>query len=148
MFSGRLGYGLITMATGILLTGVAIAEEPEDAVEAFHAALAGQDREAVLALLVPEVVILESGGYEASREEYASHHLGGDMEFSAATESTVERSWSGRQGDVAWVLRATRTKGHFRDREIDSRGVETMVLKQVDGHWRIAHVHWSSRSGG
>ena len=77
MIHGRLGYGLVTMAMGILLTGVASAEGPEDAVEAFHAALAGQDREAVLALLVPEVVILESGGYEASREEYASHHLGG-----------------------------------------------------------------------
>lgn len=147
MLNRVLGYGLVTLVMGVLLTGVALAEEPEDAVEAFHTALVGQDREAVLALLVPEVVILESGGYEASREEYAAHHLAGDMEFSASTESTVERSWSGRHGDVAWVLRSASTKGNFRGREIDSRGVETMVLKQVDGQWRIAHVHWSSRSG-
>ena len=148
MIHRKPGYWPSTMALGLLLTvGMATAEEPEDAAEAFQAALAAKDEEAVLALLVPEVVILESGRYEASRDEYAAHHLGADMEFTAATERTVEKSWSGRQGDVAWVLSATRTKGHFRDRDIDVRGVETILLKKVDGHWRIVHLHWSSRGG-
>ena len=149
MIHGRIGDWPAAVALGILLTsGMATAEEPEDAAEAFHAALAAKDKEAVLALLVPEVVILESGGHEASRDEYASHHLGADMEFAAATERTVETSWSDRQGEVAWILSATRTKGRFRDRDIDVRGVETILLKKVDGQWRIVHLHWSSRGGG
>ena len=135
MIHRRSSYWPSTIALGILLSvSMATAEEPEDAAEAFHAALAAKDKEAVLALLVPEVVILESGGYEASRDEYASHHLGADMEFTAATERTVEKSWSGRQGEVAWVLSATRTQGHFRDRDIDVRGVETMLPQQPCHH--------------
>ena len=147
MPSNKYGYWVVTMFLGIACSSAAIAEEPEDVVEAFHLALGAQDKEALLALLAPDVVILESGGYEASRDEYASHHLGSNMEFTAATEQTLDKRWSDRQGEVAWVLSSTHTQGTFRDREIDVRGVETMLLRRVDSKWLIAHIHWSSRRG-
>lgn len=118
---------------------------PVDTVDAFHAALAAGDAEAALAQLAAEVVIFEGGGAEMSREEYASHHLGADMQFAAAVEREVTDRREKVVGDLAYVLSRTRTTGAFRDREIDSVGVETILLQQRDGSWKITHIHWSSR---
>lgn len=121
---------------------------PEQAVSAFHEALAVGDRDAALARLDPEVVIFEGGGAEMSRDEYAHHHLAGDMEFSAAVTTEVTDRRSTVDGDVAWVTSRTRTRGTFREREIDLVGTETMVLRRGDDGWKIVHVHWSSHSKG
>jgi ketosteroid isomerase-like protein len=116
------------------------------AVDAFHAALAAGDREGALARLAPEVVIFEGGGAEMSREEYAGHHLGGDMEFVRAVKTEVTDRQRHTEGDVAWVLTRTHTSGRVRDRDIDVDGVETMVLRRSGEQWRIVHVHWSSHA--
>ena len=121
------------------------------AVDAFHAALAAGDREGALAALDSEVVIFEGGGAEMSREEYAGHHLGGDMEFVRAVKTEVTDRQRHTEGDVAWVLTRSHTAGRFRDRDIDVDGVETMVLRRTGDQWRIVHIHWSSharKSGG
>ena len=117
---------------------------PAAAVEGFHASLAAGDRERALSWLDPKVVIFESGGAEMSREEYASHHLESDMAFVGATKSEVVDRQAHSASDTAWVLSRTRTTGQFRDRPIDSDGVETMVLQRDAGQWRIVHIHWSS----
>lgn len=120
--------------------------DPEDTVDAFHVALKNGDREAALELLVPEVFIFESGGAEMSRDEYASHHLGGDMKFSAAVDTEIVDRHSGSSSESAWVLTRSRTRGTYGDREIDAKGTETMVLVKSEDSWRIVHIHWSSRS--
>ena len=51
------------------------------AVDAFHAALGSGDAAAVLALLAEDVVVLEEGGAERSRDEYAGHHLPADIDL-------------------------------------------------------------------
>ena len=122
-----------------------VADEPAEVLEAFHQALKSGDQDSVLDLLLPDIVILESGGAETSRAEYASHHLGADMKFAVGTERSVEQTWSVQEGAVAWILNSTRTTGTYGEREIDSRGVETVILKRVDNSWKIAHLHWSSR---
>ncbi|WP_369815641.1 hypothetical protein [Erythrobacter sp. CCH5-A1] len=35
-------------------------------------------------------------------------------------------------------------EGTYRDRQIKSRSVETMLLRRVNGSWQIFHIHWSS----
>jgi ketosteroid isomerase-like protein len=129
-------------------TGVAApAENPlgaEKVVAAFHDALARGDRAGVTELLAPGVVIFESGGAELSREEYASHHLGSDMEFAKATKREVVASEAGESGDAAWVLTRSRTTGTFREKKVDLRGTETMLLRKSAEAWRIVHIHWSS----
>jgi ketosteroid isomerase-like protein len=120
-------------------------DTPVAAVENFHGALAAGDRERALAWLDPEVSIFESGGAERSREEYASHHLQSDMAFASSTKTEILNRETRSSGDVAWVLSRSRTTGTFRGRDVDVEGVETMVLRQDQGRWRIVHIHWSSR---
>ena len=139
--------GLLALSL-LALIGLAAAAEPsrgpEEAVAAFHDALSRGDRARVTELLASDVIIFESGGAELSREEYASHHLGADMEFAKATKQEVVAREAGEAGDAAWVLTRTRTTGTFREKKIDLRGTETMLLRKTADGWRIVHIHWSS----
>jgi ketosteroid isomerase-like protein len=116
------------------------------AVDAFHAALKAGDTAAALALMSPDVTIFEEGGAERSRDEYASHHLGSDAAFAAASEATVARRSGWADGDVAWITTEGRTTGQFNGRAVDRLTTETMVLKRHADGWRIHHIHWSSRA--
>jgi ketosteroid isomerase-like protein len=115
-------------------------------VDAFHAALGSGNADAVLALLAEDVMVLEEGGAERSREEYAGHHLPADMAFAAATEAGVTRRAAWIQGDIAWVLTEGRTSGQFNGRAINRLTAETMILHRGADGWRIRHIHWSSRA--
>lgn len=121
---------------------------PGEVVDAFHRSLADRDSIAAMGYLAADVVIFESGGVEQSREEYAGHHLGADMAFAGATNRVVTDRTEYDFGDAFAVLSETGTTGRVRDRDIDSRGVETMILRKTSEGWRIVHIHWSSRRGG
>lgn len=130
--------------------GVVQAEAAEAAAvaDAFHAALEAGDTDGALALLAEEVMVLEEGGAERSRAEYASHHLGADAAFAAAVEATLLHRSGWADGDVAWITSEGRTTGTFNGRAVDRRTAETMVLKRGAEGWRIVHIHWSSRAAG
>jgi len=113
-------------------------------VNAFHAALANGNTAAALSLLAEDVIIYESGNVESSRAEYASHHVKADAAFSAAVKRTLIDRSQGETGDAAWVLSVETVTGTYRNRAINMRSVETMILHRNRGHWRIAHIHWSS----
>ncbi|MBU0557872.1 MAG: nuclear transport factor 2 family protein, partial [Alphaproteobacteria bacterium] len=106
------------------------------------------DTAGALALMAPDVMIFEEGGAERSRDEYASHHLGSDAAFAAASEATVTRRSGWADGDIAWIASEGRTTGQFNGRAVDRLTTETMVLKRHADGWRIHHIHWSSRAPG
>lgn len=120
------------------------ASTPVGTVTAFHAALASGNTAAALDLLAEEVLIFETGGVESSRAEYASHHLAADAAFSAAAARTLVSRSHGEAGDTAWVMSVETVTGSYRGRAINSRSVETILLRRTDGQWRIIHIHWSS----
>lgn len=153
IFAALLGLVAAPAAAHDRPTALAVAQTADAAtapaiavVDAFHAALGSGDADAVLALLTEDVVVLETGGAERSREEYASHHLPADMTFAAATTAEVTRRAAWVEGDIAWVLTEGRTTGTFNDRPINSLGTETMILHRTADGWRIRHIHWSSRN--
>lgn len=133
------GVGAVQIADEATLPVVAV-------VDAFHAALGSGNADAVLALLSEDVMVLEEGGAERSREEYAGHHLPADMAFAAATEAGVTRRAAWIEGDLAWVLTEGRTSGRFNGRAVDRLTAETMILQRHADGWRIRHIHWSSRA--
>jgi ketosteroid isomerase-like protein len=114
-------------------------------VESYHAALKSGDRESATALLSADVMVLE-GGYLETAEEYLSHHLEADMEFTAAVVSEREIVQAVVEENVGWVISKSSSKGDFRGHEIDSAGVELMILRKEDGRWKIRAIHWSSRN--
>ena len=115
-----------------------------DVINRFHDALAKGDSTAALALLTPDVIVLESGGVE-TRDEYRSHHLPGDIAFARAVPSERRVARVSVVGDAAWVSSTSTTRGTYRERPIDSFGAELIVLTRTSGGWRIAAIHWSSR---
>ena len=138
---------LLSLALAAALPAGTLGQEsrPEEVARSFHEALASGDSARALDLLTADVVIYESGGVEASREEYRSHHLPADMAFAGSTEREVTLERSEQSGDLAWVLSRSTTTGTFREQEIHSVGTETMLLVLAPDGWRIQHIHWSSR---
>ena len=122
---------------------------PASVVDRFHAALERGDTTAALALMADDVLVFEQGGAERSKAEYAGHHAAADAEFARATESLFSGRRVQLSGNMALVTTETRTTGRFRDRDVNSAGVETMVLRRSRDGWRIVHIHWSSgKTGG
>lgn len=114
------------------------------AVDAFHGALARGDQAAAVALMANDALIYESGGVERSKAEYAAHHLSADAAFAQAVNRTLTRRQVRADGGSAWVASEATVKGVYKGRAINSRSVETMVLRRVGPAWRIVHIHWSS----
>lgn len=123
----------------------AFAATPSETVAAFHAAITAGDKAKALALLSPSIMIYESGYVERSRDEYASHHLAGDMEFAKGVTRKVLKHSERVEGNIATVLEETETTGTVKGKPVHSFGVETAVLEKKGDDWVIAHVHWSSR---
>lgn len=114
-------------------------------VSGFHDALARGDSSAALALLAPDVRIMEAGGIE-TLAAYRSGHLAGDIAYAGAVPSTRADVHVTISGDAAWVASTSRTVGTYRDRPVNSAGAELMVLTRTAEGWKIAAVHWSSRA--
>lgn len=137
-----------TLAAAPVLTGNGDVPSDESksiaaAVEGFHDALRRGDSTAALELLAPDAIILESGATQ-TREQYAREHLAEDIAFVKAVPETRSNISVKQQGDAAWETAITRSIGTFNGHEVNSVGVELMVLTKVDSQWRICAVHWSS----
>lgn len=114
-------------------------------VERFHRQLTAGDSAGVLALLASDAIILESGSLE-TREEYRAHHLPADIAFASAVPAVRTPVSMTISGDAAWVASTSTARGQMRGRDVNSAGTELMVLVRREGQWRIAAIHWSSRT--
>lgn len=142
---------LATVAVAILATATSLPAQAHDStavaitVDRFHQALATGDSATAMNLLAPDAVILESGGME-TRAEYRSHHLPADIAFARAVPRDRGPIRVTVRDDVAWATSTSVTRGEYRDREVNSSGVELMVLTRAPEGWEIAAIHWSSRA--
>ena len=118
--------------------------EIQKVVDAFHAGLKKGDTAAVMQLLAPDVLLLEAGGIE-TRAQYEKDHLPADVEFEKVITTAFKPFRVVVVGDAAWAVNSSDYKGTFRDRAVDSLGVELMVLSKDASGWRIRAIHWSSR---
>ena len=115
-------------------------------VDRFSAALKAADFDTVRDLLADDVVILEMGGAERSREEYLGHHAIGDASFLGGA-TVVQRQRSGRvDGNTAWVATESDITPNAGSDAKPMLSTETMVLQRTGKDWRIVHIHWSSRT--
>ena len=111
---------------------------------AFNEAIARGDLAAARALLIPGVLIFESGDAERSADEYSRHHLPSDIEFMARIKVEQLTRNSGGDQTTKWLATKSRMRGHYKGKAVDLDSTETLVLTLTSAGWRIAHIHWSS----
>lgn len=121
---------------------------PEQVVDDFHRRLAEGWKQGAEAHLDPQLLLFEQGYIEGSRQSYAGGQLYSDMVFAAATQRRLLHRRSGTEGKAAWVLSQLRVRGQVGGQQIDLETTETALLHQVEGRWRIQHLHWSAHPVG
>ncbi|MBA3487729.1 MAG: nuclear transport factor 2 family protein [Lysobacter sp.] len=114
-------------------------------VERFNKSLAAGDMKSVESLLSADVLILETGGAERSRDEYLGHHAISDAKFLKGTHSQIKRRTARIDGGLAWVGTESELHASKDGKPMTLLSTETMVLKNTPAGWQIVHIHWSSR---
>ena len=116
---------------------------PGKVVSEFHHALKTGDKILARSLLSDNVLIYEGGGVERSADEYANHHMLSDMKYLKNITSKVLEHIVTISGKMAVSSSRSHSTGEFRGKVINSSGIETMVLEEVNGNWKIIRIHWS-----
>ena len=117
-------------------------------LKGYDAAFNAKDLEKLGSFYHPDVTIYEGGGTNNGWADYRDNHLGPELkEFQnlqfAHSNTKVNLLGDGR---AAYVTSNYTIKARMGEREIDSGGLETLVLlKGSDGGWKIRHSHTSSR---
>ena len=114
-------------------------------VDAFSAAIKAVKIDEASKLLDPQVLILESGSSERSRDEYLSEHAVADAAFMQTAKQQLRYRQAQADGDVAWVGTESLLETVKDGKPFVLLSTETMVLKKSAQGWKIVHIHWSSR---
>lgn len=118
--------------------------------EAFNA----KDLEKLGTFYHPQVTIYEGGGIDNGWAAYRDGHLAPELKaFENLQFGHTNRQIQMLGDRTAYVISTYSLKAKMGERNIDSGGLETLVLvKGDDGAWKIRHSHTSSRprrpSGG
>ncbi len=110
-------------------------------VNAFYGGITAGDQDAVMHLIAPDAVFVESAKIE-NRAEYEANHLPADIEFESqvkAVRGPLQVTFDG--SNTAWVIsRAEYDEGKPEKYII----TQLMVLTRDSGDWRIRTICWSS----
>ncbi len=121
---------------------------PTDFARLYFEAMDNKDLDMAEVLFAESSSIFETGGAEGDWEHYRAHHIGAELDAIKTFETTLgepeeEISADGAMAFVAWPIEYNII---LQDgRVIDSRGTVTFVFVRSQGHFRIRHMHWSSR---
>jgi uncharacterized protein (TIGR02246 family) len=126
--------------------GSADSRAVSETIASFEAALRAGDFDRVSALLDPQVLVLEAGGAERSRDEYLAEHAKADAEFLKGAR--VEEGGSAVKvlGDAAWSTKTSVIQFEKDGKPGAVNAAETMILRRGPDGWKIVHIHWSSRA--
>jgi uncharacterized protein YcnI len=117
-------------------------------LKGYDAAFNAKDLEKLAVFYHPDVTIYEGGGINTGWADYRDRHLGPELKAFENLQfghgKTKVTMLPG--GQAAYVASEYAIKAQMGERELDSRGLETLVLiKMADGSWKIRHSHTSSR---
>ena len=137
------------------LSASAAGAQPNDAaaveawLKSYDAAFNAKDLDKLATFYHPDVTIYEGGGINNGWIDYRDRHLGPELKsfenLQFGHSNTKITVLPGGQSAYATSEYAIRAK--MGDRQLDSGGLETLVLvKSADGTWKIRHSHTSSRA--
>jgi len=134
---------MISLWTTLSYAASEISTEVKSVFEQFHAALKAGDETVARSFLANDLMVLESGHIQNSAAEYAAGHMKSDMAFLKDMNKTILEQHINVFGDTAIISTLSKLSGQYKGRAYDRKGLETMVLRKVDGRWLIVHLHWS-----
>ncbi len=109
--------------------------------------------EGTLELFTKDSKVYESGGVEGTYAHYLEHHLGPELgqfnsfvfsDYKIDVDVDLPYAFATETYIYTIDLKANEEKGR-EARIIKKKGVATSVLKKMDGKWKIAKTHSSSR---
>lgn len=117
-------------------------------LKGYDAAFNAKDLDRLATFYHPDVTIYEGGGIDNGWANYRDRHLGPELKAfenlqfgHSNTKVTVLPG-----GQTAYATSEYFIKAKMGDRQLDSTGLETLVLiRMPDGSWKIRHSHTSSR---
>jgi len=118
-------------------------------LKAYDAAFNTKDIDKLATFYHPDVTIYEGGGINNGWIDYRDRHLGPELksfenlQFGHSNTKVIVLPG----GQSAYATSEYSIKAKMGDRQLDSGGLETLVLvKSSDGTWKIRHSHTSSRA--
>lgn len=115
----------------------------------YDAAFNAKDLDRLAAFDDVDVTIYEGGGVNNGWADYRDRHLGPELKGF----QNLQFGHTGRKvhvlgdGRTAYAISQYSLKARMGERDVDSGGLETLVLiKGDDGAWKIRHSHTSSRA--
>ena len=133
------------------LTAV-VAQSPEDAaiaswLQAYDRAFVAKDLDKLGSFYHADVTLFEGGGVNNGWVDYRDHHIGPELKgfenLQFEHRNVAVHLLEG--GAAAYVTSEYALKARIGVREIDSGGLETLVLVKSGGAWKIRHSHTSAR---
>lgn len=119
----------------------------ESVLAQYKSALERLNLDGVDALFAPENVVVESGKLEGDYAEYLSNHIGPELGHISSFEFSNYAVRTRVEGELALATETYHYTLALKDKAepIVRQGVNTVVLKKLDGRWRIISMHMSSR---
>lgn len=114
---------------------------------AYDAAFNAKDLEKLTGFCHPDVTIFEGGSINTGWVDYRDRHLGPELkEFQNLQfgHGNTKVTLLG-DGRAAFVTSTYSLKARVGERDVDSGGLETLVLVKQGSDWKIRHSHTSSR---
>jgi len=118
-------------------------------LKGYDAAFNAKDLDKLATFYHPDVTIYEGGGINNGWIDYRDRHLGPELksfenlQFGHSNAKVIVLPG----GQSAYATSEYSIKAKMGDRQLDSGGLETLVLvKSSDGTWKIRHSHTSSRA--
>ena len=140
----RLLLAFVLMA---VLPLVAPAGTEEDSVRkalsAYDQAVAKKDVETVRTLLATEMLLYEHSVRNDGAKDAFENHLKPEILEAEGLQLSFSDLRVTANSGLALVTRQYQVKGTFQGKAVDSSGNETQVWKQIDGRWKLIHIHYS-----
>lgn len=135
-------------ATGTLAQGTDPAGAIAQWLAAYDQAFNAKDLAKLATFYHPDVTIYEGGGINKGWVDYRDNHIGPELKgfenLNFSHSNVQARVLEG--GKSAYVTSEYLLKAKMGARDVDSDGLETLVLVQdATGAWKIRHSHTSAR---
>jgi ketosteroid isomerase-like protein len=118
-------------------------------LKGYDAAFVAKDLDRLATFYHPDVTIYEGTGINHGWVDYRDRHLGPELKAFANLQfaHTDHKVTILPGGQSAYATSRYTIKAKMGERDLDSEGLETLVLVKVaDGGWKIRHSHTSSRA--